>query len=117
MGMTPAGRLRQYVKILKTSRPAVGAIFFPIQQLVEQEYPAAADYLRAEHFWVGNHTWSHKDLSESKTEAEIEQEIRKGTRSNILRPALWSHRQQGGADRRATQPPDMLVEPRPRHGG
>jgi peptidoglycan/xylan/chitin deacetylase (PgdA/CDA1 family) len=85
-GDDPAGRLHQYVNILKLSKPAVGAMFFPIQQFVEQEYPAAPDYLRSKHFWVGNHSWSHPDLSELKTEAQIEQEIRKGTKSNVLRP-------------------------------
>jgi len=60
----------------------IGAVFFPNNKLVSQ---TTVDAMRADGFWVGNHTYSHAKLTELP-EAALQEEINKGIDSDLVRP-------------------------------
>jgi len=78
----------------------IGAIFFPNNKLVN---PTIVDEMRADGFWVGNHTYSHAKLTEL-SEAELQGEINKGIDSDLVRPPY-------GATYKNESNGDKIVDP------
>ncbi|MEV5505384.1 polysaccharide deacetylase family protein [Streptomyces orinoci] len=62
----------------------IRAAFFLINQYAS-EYPQIVTTLRRQGHWVGNHTWSHRQLTKL-TDQEVQDEIRNGVAGNLLRP-------------------------------
>ncbi|MBB4893447.1 peptidoglycan/xylan/chitin deacetylase (PgdA/CDA1 family) [Streptomyces olivoverticillatus] len=62
----------------------VRAAFFLINRYASQ-YPQIVSTLRQQGHWVGNHTYSHRNLP-GLSEDEVQDEISRGVHGNLLRP-------------------------------
>ncbi|MEU5424670.1 polysaccharide deacetylase family protein [Streptomyces olivoreticuli] len=67
----------------------IRAAFFLINEFASQ-YPGITETLRAQGHWVGNHTYSHRHLTEL-SEADARAEIRDGLDSTLLRPPFGDY--------------------------
>lgn len=77
-----AKRITALLKILKKEK--VKAVFFLVGNWANRHPELVADIVNAGH-WIGNHTYSHQNLTKL-SEEEIKMEIQRGPKTYFVRP-------------------------------